>query len=155
MLALVNFCTGLAQENFQMVLLPGSLSPLSKDPNSYWLDPAGQDLIMGKYFGVNSVGVPRKVRSLSTLRIAIQNASGQPKLGKRVAKYLKDQGFENVYTVSDWSDRQRQTDIIVQRGNLEAAADLKKILGLGNIEANSTGDLESHLTIRVGKDWNN
>ena len=155
MLALVNFCTGLDQENFQMVLLPGSLSPLSKDPNSYWLEPIGQDLIMSKYFGMNSVGVPRKVRSLSTLRIAIQNASGQPKLGKRVAKYLKDQGFENVYTVSDWSDRQRQTDIIVQRGNLEAAADLKKILGLGNIEANSTGDLESHLTIRVGKDWNN
>jgi len=82
-----------------------------------------------------------------------QNASGQPKLGKSVAKYLKDQGFENVYIVSDWPDRQ-QTEIIVQRGNLEAA-DLKKILGLGNIEASSTGDLESHLTIRVGKDWDN
>jgi LCP family protein required for cell wall assembly len=154
-LALVNFCTGLEQKNFQMVLLPGSLSPLSKDPSSYWLDPVGQDLIMGKYFGVNSVGVLQKMRPLSTLRIAIQNASGQPKLGKRVAKYLKDQGFENVYIVSDWSDRQHQTEIIVQRGNLEAAADLKKILGLGNIEASSTGDLESHLTIRVGKDWDN
>jgi len=29
---------------------------------------------------------------------------------------------------------------------------LNQILGLGNIEANSTGDLESDLTIRVGKD---
>jgi len=55
MLALVNFCTGLDQENFQMVLLPGSLSPLSKDP-SYWLDPAGQD-DYGQVFWVNSVGV--------------------------------------------------------------------------------------------------
>jgi len=36
-----------------------------------------------------------------------------------------------------------------------AAASEKKILGLGNIEASSTGDLESHLTIRVGKDWDN
>lgn len=154
MLTLVNFCVGLEQENFQMVLLPGSLSPLSKDPSTYWLDPAGQDRVMSQYFGVKPIGVPQKTRSLSTLRIAIQNASGQSKLGERVAKYLKAQGFDNVYIVSDWPDLQRQTEIIVQRGNLEAAVDLKKVLGLGNIEAASTGDLESHLTIRVGKDWN-
>jgi LCP family protein required for cell wall assembly len=155
MLVLVNFCVGLERENFQMVLLPGNLSPLSKDPSSYWLDPAGQDRVMSQYFGVQSIGNPQKPRALSTLRIAIQNASGQPKLGDRVAEYLKERGFENVYTVSNWPDRQRQTEIIVQRGNLEAAADLKQILGLGNIEAASTGDLESHLTIRVGKDWDN
>ena len=155
MLALVNFCSGVDQENFQMVLLPGSLSPLSKDPSSYWLDQAGQDRVMGEYFGVKSIGVPQKTRALSTLRIAIQNASGQPKLGQRVAKYLKDRGFDNVYIASDWPDRQRQTEIIVQQGNSEAAADLKKILGLGYVEAASTGDLESHLTIRVGKDWDN
>lgn len=153
-LALVNFCVELDQENFQMVLLPGNLSPLSADPSSYWLNPAGQDRVMGEYFGVLT-SVQQKTRSLNTLRIAIQNASGQAKLSQRVAKYLKDQGFDNVYVVSDWPDLQRQTEIIVQQGNLQAAADLKKVLGLGNIEAASTGDLESHLTIRVGKDWDN
>lgn len=153
MLALVNFCVS-EQENFQMVLLPGSLSPLSKDPSSYWIDPAGQDRVMSKYFGVN-LSVAQKPRSLTTLRIAVQNASGQRNLSQRVADYLKEQGFDNVYVVSDWPDLQRQTDIIVQRGNLEAAKDLNKVLGLGNIEAASTGDLESHLTIRVGKDWMN
>lgn len=153
-LALVNFGVELDQENFQMVLLPGNLSSLSKEPSSYWLNPAGQDRVMSEYFGVLS-GVEQKTRSLSTLRIAIQNASGKANLSQRVAKYLKDQGFEKVYIVSDWPDLQRQTDIIVQQGNLQAAADLKKVLGLGNIEAASTGDLESHLTIRVGKDWDN
>ena len=151
MLALANFCVA-EQDNFQMVLLPGSLSPLSKDPSSYWIDPAGQDRVMSKYFGVN-LGVAQKPRSLNTLRIAVQNASGQRNLSQRVANYLKEQGFDNVYVVSDWLDLQRQTEIIVQRGNLEAAKDLNKVLGLGNIEAASTGDLESHLTIRVGKDW--
>lgn len=151
MLALANFCVA-EQDNFQMVLLPGSLSPLSKDPSSYWIDPGGQDRVMSKYFGVN-LGVAQKPRSLNTLRIAVQNASGQRNLSQRVANYLKEQGFDNVYVVSDWPDLERQTEIIVQRGNLEAAKDLNKILGLGNIEAASTGDLESHLTIRVGKDW--
>lgn len=152
-LALVNFGVEIEPENFQMVLLPGSLSPLSRDPSSYWLDPAGQDRVMSEYFGMRAFGVVEKTRSLTTRRIAIQNASGQPNLSERVAKYLKAQGFDKVYIVSDWPDLQRQTDIIVQKGNLQAAADLKKVLGLGNIEADSTGDLKSYLTIRLGKDW--
>lgn len=153
MLALVSFCVELDQDNLQMVLLPGSLSPLSQNPSSYWLDAAGQNRIIGEYFGVYAPGIAQNTRSLNTLNIAIQNASGQRNLGDRVAKYLKDRGFDKVYIVSDWPDVQRQTEIIVQRGNLKAAADLKNILGLGNIEADSTGDLESNLTIRVGKDW--
>jgi LCP family protein required for cell wall assembly len=153
MLALMNFCVELDWENFQMLLLPGNLSSLSQDPSSYWLDFSGMNRVMSEYFGVSSIGVAQQTRSLSTLRIAIQNASGQRNLGDRVAKYLKERGFDKVYVVSDWPDVQRQTEIIVQRGNLEAAADLKKVLGLGNIESNSTGDLESQLTIRVGKDW--
>jgi hypothetical protein len=38
---------------------------------------------------------------------------------------------------------------------LEAAATLKKVLGLGKVEASSTGELESDLTIRVGEDFLN
>lgn len=151
LLTLVNFSVE-DQQNFQLVLLPGSLSPLSQDPSSYWLDPAGQDQVMGEYFDMNSVG-SRKTRSLTTRKIAVQNASGELNLSQRVAKYLKAQGFEKVYIAADWPDLQRQTQIIVQKGDLEAAADLKKVLGLGNIEPDSTGDLKSYLTIRVGKDW--
>lgn len=155
MLALVNFGVELERENFQMVLLPGSLSPLSQDPSSYWLDGTGLNRVMSGHFGVNSVDGVQKTRSLNTLRIAIQNASGQRNLSQRVANYLKEQGFNNIYIVSDWPDSQRQTEIIAQQGNLKAAADLRSILERGNIEAASTGDLESHLTIRVGKDWDN
>lgn len=61
--------------------------------------------------------------------------------------------FQNVYIVPDWPDRLRQTQIIVQQGDQEAATLLKKVLGLGKVEASSTGDLESDLTIRIGEDW--
>lgn len=153
MLTLVNFAVELEPENLQMVLLPGNLSTLSRDPSSYWLDTAGQDRVMGEYFNMRAIGVPQKPRSLNTLNIAVQNASGQPNLEQRVAKYLKQRGFENVYIVSDWNDVQRQTEIIIQRGDTEAAAALQKLLGLGNLEVAATGDVKSHLTVRVGKDW--
>jgi len=53
-----------------MVLLPGSQS--FKQGSQQLLARSGwARLIMGKYFGVNSVGAT-KMRPLSTLRIAIQ-----------------------------------------------------------------------------------
>lgn len=152
-LALVHFALELNQENLYMVLLPGNLSAFSQDPSSYWLNSSGINRIMGEFFGVRQAGVTLKPRSLNTLKIAVQNASGQPNLSQRVVEFLKNKGFDNVYTVSDWPDLQRQTQIIAQQGNKDAATNLNQILGLGNIEANSTGDLESDLTIRVGKDW--
>ncbi len=153
-LAIGNFAVALNPENLQMVLLPGDLSPFSQDPSSYWLYAPGQDMVMSKYFGANAIGVTQKPKALTSLKIAVQNASGKPKLSQQVANYLKHRGFDQVYIVSDWSDQQRQTEIIVQKGNLEAATNLQKVLGLGNIEADATGELNSHLTIRVGKDWN-
>ena len=155
MLALVNFNLKVEPENFQMVLLPGSLSTLSQDPNSYWLDLAGQNRVMSRYFGLSPADGTSDTRSPDTLKIAVQNASGQPNSSQRVVKYLQEHGFYNVYLAADWPDSQRQTQIVVQQGNMEAAADLKKALGLGSIEAESTGDLQSDLTIRVGKDWKN
>ena len=155
MLALVNFNLKVEPENFQMVLLPGSLSTLSQDPNSYWLDLAGQNRILSRYFGLSPADGTSDTRSPDTLKIAVQNASGQPDLSQRVVKYLQEHGFYNVYVAADWPDVQRQTQIVVQQGNMEAAADMKKALGLGSIAAESTGDLQSDLTIRVGKDWKN
>lgn len=87
------------------------------------------------------------------VRIAIQNATDDPQVSRRVAQYLAQKNFHNVYIVKDWSDRQRQTQIIVQQGDLQAASTLKKALGVGKVEASSTGELESDLTIRVGEDW--
>jgi polyisoprenyl-teichoic acid--peptidoglycan teichoic acid transferase len=71
----------------------------------------------------------------------------------QVIRYLAEKNFRNVYVVQDWPSQQRQTQIIVQQGDLGAATTLKKVLGLGQLEASSTGDIKSDLTIRVGEDW--
>ncbi len=153
MLAIANFTVTLNPENLQMLLLPGDLSPFSQDPNSYWLYTPGQDQIMSKYFGTFTIGAAQKPKAFTSLKIAVQNASGEPKRSQQVVNYLKSKGFDNVYIVADWSDEQRQTQIIAQKGNVDAATNLQKVLGGGNVEADATGDLNSSLTIRVGKDW--
>lgn len=151
-MALVDFGIELEPQNLQMMLLPGNLSPLSRDPSSYWLDSERRNWIMSEYFDVQAIG-SQGLRSLTSMKIAVQNASKDPYLGRRVAKYLTEKGFDNVYVISDWPDAQRQTEIIAQQGNQKAAAELQQVLGLGKIEPTATGDLKSHLTIRVGKDW--
>ncbi len=156
-LALANFGSNLEQDDFKMVLLPGRFSDPKEFIASYWiLDSEGRDRIMRQYFGQEmTLGSVEASRSLSTLRIAIQNATEQPDIGYRVSEYLAAKGFENVYVVNDWPDRERQTQIIVQQGDLTQAAALKRVLGVGHIEAASTGDLESEITLRVGEDWLN
>jgi polyisoprenyl-teichoic acid--peptidoglycan teichoic acid transferase len=153
MMALVNFSVNVERDNFQMTMLPGIFSRLSQDPNSYWLDMTGQQRLLNDYVGVNLTGIKPDVRPVQNLKITIQNASNQPQLTEKVIKYLKQKGFTKINTATDWPDTQRQTQIVVQKGNRQAGVDLQNILGLGNIDVSSTGDLESDLTIRIGKDW--
>jgi polyisoprenyl-teichoic acid--peptidoglycan teichoic acid transferase len=153
MMALVNFSSNLERDNFQMTMLPGTFSRLSRDPDSYWLNMTGQQSLLNDYVGVNVPGLKPDVRTIPSLKITIQNASNQPQLTEKVINYLKKKGFTKIATMPDWPDTQGQTQIIVQKGNKESGAELQQILGLGQIEVSSIGDIESDLTIRIGKDW--
>ncbi|MEA5580390.1 LCP family protein [Nodularia harveyana UHCC-0300] len=153
MMALVNYSINLERDNFQMTILPGSFSRFSQDPNSYWLNLNGQQSLLNNYVGVDIAGLNRDSRPVNKLTIAIQNASNQPELTEKVIKDLKNKGFTNVYGVSNWPDTQRETQIIVQKGNWETGLELNKLIGLGQIRVSATGDLGSDLTIRIGQDW--
>jgi LCP family protein required for cell wall assembly len=153
MMALMNFSVNVKQDNFQMTMLPGTFSRLSKDPNSYWLNLTGQPSLLNDYAGVSVSGLRPDTTTISHLKVAIQNASNQPQLTEQVIAYLKQKGFTKISIVPDWPDIQRQTQIFVDRGNRQRGVDLKQILGLGQVEVSSAGDLESDITIRIGKDW--
>ncbi|NES73429.1 MAG: hypothetical protein F6K24_53695 [Okeania sp. SIO2D1] len=45
-----------------------------------------------------------------------------------------------------------ETEIIPQRGDLKAANHLQKLLDLGLVKSESTGDISSDLTVRIGLD---
>jgi polyisoprenyl-teichoic acid--peptidoglycan teichoic acid transferase len=155
LLALVNFGLKLDQKDLKMVMLPGRFSAPREFIASYWiLDPAGRDRVLTDFFDLNKTDLSAEPVGTS-LRIAVQNASGQPLAGKQFSQSLKQLGYDNLYAVEDWSSQQQQTQIIAQKGDLQAAKTLQSVLGIGNVEAASTGDLESDITIRIGTDWAN
>lgn len=152
MMALANFAVNVERDNFQMTMLPGTFSKFSKDPESYWLNLTGQQSLLKNYVGVD-VYVKSDSPSVSQLKIAIQNASSQPQVTAKVINHLKSKGFANIYTVPDWAENQRETQIFVRRGTRQPGVELQTILGVGQIEVSAQGDLDADLTIRIGEDW--
>jgi polyisoprenyl-teichoic acid--peptidoglycan teichoic acid transferase len=153
MMALVNFSANVERENYQMTILPGIFSRLSADPDSYWLDLTGQVDLLRDYVGVNIGGMQQSIKPLPSLKIAVQNAANESGLTDKVVNSFKQKGFSKAYAIADWSDTQHKTQIIVQKGSREQGEELQKTLGFGDVEVAATGDLESDITIRVGRDW--
>jgi polyisoprenyl-teichoic acid--peptidoglycan teichoic acid transferase len=158
MLALVSAGRKLAEGGVKMVMLPGRFSSPDEYRASYWImDPTGRDRVMKQYFGVEPVDFTAITEepAATSLKIAIQNASDYPNAPDQLRETLAKLGFTNVYISSELSDRQSQTEVIPQRGDLVAAENLQQALGLGKVQADSTGDVESDITIQVGNDWGN
>ena len=153
MMALVNFASNVERDDFQMALLPGIFSRLSADPDSYWLNLTGKADLLSNYAGVNLASLKQINKPLTSLKIAIQNTDNRPQQTQKIIENLKKQGFTKVYAVPNWSDKRAKSEIIVQKGNKAAAQELQQILGINHIDVSATGDIESDLTIRIGKDW--
>jgi LCP family protein required for cell wall assembly len=157
MLALAGFGLQLPPDRLHMVMLPGRFSDPQEFHASYWI--TNQDAInqvMQAFFQIEPIALladTQAQRSISHLSIAIQNASGAPQVADRMADHLRQEGFHNVYRVRDWPDTLRQTQVIAQQGDLAGADTVQSILGFGSTVSDSTGDLESDITIRVGEDW--
>ncbi|MGD2180478.1 LCP family protein [Lusitaniella coriacea] len=157
MLALVGFGLSLEKNDIQMVLLPGRFSETYEfEGISYWiLSEEGRDRVAQNYFEQSSDSLTAsEPRDWHRIRIAIQNTTDDPEVAQEAATYLRDRDFSNVYISKRQSTRKlKKTEIVVQRGNRSAARQLQQLLGFGRIESDSTGDIGSELTLRVGDDW--
>lgn len=156
MLSLASFCRGLEKENIKMVMLPGRFSTPAEYSLSYWvISERAKNQVMSEYFDLNLDSDSKNrdnLRSPNKIRIAIQNGTSNSELPVAVAKYLAKHDFRNVYVSTHSSPPTSKTQIIAQQGDMDSAAMLQRILEFGNIEASSTGDIDSDLTIRVGED---
>lgn len=152
---LVNFMVGSNPPQLKMLLLPGKFSDSTSHDSSDWLvDPGIKQQIIQENFEDK----PRKFRENipfpKTIKVAIQDATTNPRYSEELAEYLKSQGFKNVYQVEPWVIAQRQTQIIAQKGNIQEAEWLRNLLTVGKVDLSSIGDINSEITIRVGLDVN-
>lgn len=161
MMALVSYGLHVEPDRLKMVMLPGQFG--TEDTDGDWtVDATGRDRILAEYFQ-QPIEIDPADRSryrlnpekaLDSLRIAIQNPTPNPEVGTQLQAYLASKGAKGVYLSETWLDRPHNTQIIAQKGDLKGAQFLQELLGFGQIVADSTGDVGSDLTLRLGEDFN-
>lgn len=155
-LALASYTSKIDRKSIQMHMAPGRFSnPGEFDNLSYWiLDNRLLTKLMYQNFGVMKSADASADNTSQSLRVAIQDSMSQPEGIKKATTMLSKAGYAQVFPASyRWTKPIPKTQIIAQNGDIESAEKLRDALGIGEVLIESTGDIESDITVRVGKDW--
>ena len=88
-----------------------------------------------------------------SISIAIQDSLEDRETVNKMVSSLREAGYRKVYVSRRWSEPLEVTKIIAQGGDDRAAAIVRAAIGVGEVLVESTGILNSDLTIQIGKDW--
>jgi LCP family protein required for cell wall assembly len=153
LLALAGYAANTDAYNTQMLMLPGDFSSSSEFELSYWLPNLGEiDTLVSEYFGYGTRQVAASADPQS-LRIAIQDSTGNAIAVDNLVQTLYDSGYYNVYIEQPWNSELPFTRVVAQNGDLASAETLQRFLGVGDVRVESTGVLDSDITIQIGRDW--
>lgn len=150
--ALVGYGTQVNRTNTQMLMLPGEFSHPGEFDASYWL-PSQKRIkdVMARHFEFGQLEEESDA-SLSKLRVTIQDSTKQPIHAQSVLQGLQKVGYGNAGLGGPWNEPLSVTRIVAQQGDGKIASAIREALGYGEIRMESTGDLESDVTIQLGKD---
>ncbi|MBW4542378.1 MAG: LCP family protein [Myxacorys chilensis ATA2-1-KO14] len=151
LVALVGFGTQVNRSNTKMLMVPGEFSSPGEYTASYWLpQPTKIQELMAKHFdfGTNNLETPDP----SALKIAVQDSTNQEKGLQNAMGALKDAGYNDVYVGKPWSEPLSVTRIVAEWGDVSSAEAVRRSLGYGEVRIENTGDLQSDITIQLGKD---
>ena len=163
LMALSNFASKTDRSNIKMMMLPGDFNS-GEETVSYWLpDREGINKLMTHHFNlpqedaiandqyasleaVHDVNHPR-------IRISVQNSTEDSETLQSALDMLRDAGYRRVSASKNWQDSLSTTRVIAQSGDDEAAEEVRSILGVGEVVVESTGVLQSDVTVQLGRDW--
>ncbi|MEA5515065.1 LCP family protein [Nodularia sp. UHCC 0506] len=154
LLALAGFGVRTNRANMHMFMLPGRFSQQNEYVASYWLpDRTGISRMMSQHFGVESTRELRSVTSRS-LRVYIQDSTGSDRTQLYpLIKTLEEFGYRKIQVSQPWNEPLQVTNIIAQQGDGENAELIRNALGFGEVRVESTGIIDSDVTIQLGQDW--
>nr|WP_275974270.1 LCP family protein [Argonema galeatum] len=155
LVALVGFGVKTNRSNVQMLMVPGDFSDSEQFEASYWLpNRRGIDKMVAQYLDVDdSNKKSRRAFNPTNINIAIQDSTGQPGAADDLLAKLKKAGYRNVFVAEPWKEPLSETRIVAQQGDGDGAEAIRRALEFGDVRVESTGNLESDITIKVGKDW--
>jgi len=152
LLALVGFASRTERADVNMLMLPGEFSNPGDYDLSYWLpDEEAIDDMAAQYFDWGDR--PPSDIDPGYLSIAIQDTTDDADAVAALIERLNEAGYRNVYVNRDWEQPLDETRIIAQQGDVGSAAAVRAALGFGEVLNESTGILQSDVTIRLGDDW--
>jgi LCP family protein required for cell wall assembly len=154
LVALVGFGVRTNRSDMHMFMLPGRFSQKDEYIASYWLpSKTGIARMMSQHFGLELTRELREVNARS-LRVYIQDSTGSDRSDLRpLISSLNEFGYRNVQISTPWHEPLEVTNIIAQQGDSDNADAVRNILGFGEVRVESTGILDSDITIQIGKDW--
>ena len=152
-MALVGFGVQTKRADAQMLLVPGRFSEPGEYSASYWLpDKDRIATMMTQYFNVPTEGM-QAVVDPARLRVAIQDSTGNDTAVQSLVNSLSEAGYRNVYVARRWSEPLDVTHIVAQQGDGNSAQTIRQALNVGEVRVESTGNLQSDITIQLGQDW--
>ncbi len=153
LVALVGYGAQTNRSDVQMLMLPGNFSSPEDYDLSYWLpNYARIDNLVEQYFGLES-SQAMEATSPSYLRVVIEDSTGDDVAIQSLIDSLYDSGYRNVSVGEDLNEPLSETRIVAQRGDRASASMLQRFLRIGEVRVESTGNLDSDITIQLGEDW--
>lgn len=157
MLALAAFAAKTDRKDARMLMAPGRFSEPGEFPLSYWILNEGNLLrLMSDHFhvAVPTDALEKVNNSPSYMKVAIQDSISTPEGVDVASDVLSKAGYGQVFSADvPWAKPLAKTQIIAQKGDLASAEQVRNSLGVGEIVLESTGALDSDVTVRLGSDW--
>jgi polyisoprenyl-teichoic acid--peptidoglycan teichoic acid transferase len=166
LMALANFASKRDRSNINMMMLPGDFNS-GNETVSYWVpDRENINKLMISHFNLPSYAhnynqAPNQYATLDNrisvlnprMRIAVQDSTQDQQSLQSALDILREAGYTRVFATQNWQDPLAKTRVIAQSGDDQAAKEVKSILGVGEVVVESTGYLQSDITVQIGRDW--
>lgn len=152
LVALVGFAAQTNRAQIQMLTVPGDYSEPGEYDASYWLPhPDRITTMMAQHFDFGTV--LSTASQPATLKVVIQDSTRQVNVAQALVSKLRLAGYGTIELDPTFKKPLAVTQILAQKGDAESAKAMREVLGFGEVRVESTGDLDSDITIQLGQDW--
>ncbi len=156
LMGLCGFLSQVQRSQVQMLMLPGNFNGDGRNGPSYWLPNRDRvQTLMSEYFNPTQpapIEPSQAGLEPNQVRVAIQDSTNRPDLVKDLTTALLQSGYRAIDLYDPWSEPLQVTRIIAQQGDIAQAEAIRQKLGFGEVRIDSTGVLNSDVTVQIGSD---
>ena len=154
LVALAGFATQTDRASVQMLMVPGRFSDPKDYKASFWLpDQNAIETMVAQHFDFGQNSWTIENADATFLKVAVQDSTGDESAVEDFVNTLTRAGYRNVQVYKAWPEPLDVTTIVAQDGDIKSAQAIQQSLGFGDVLVESTGSLQSDVTIRLGQDW--